>query len=73
MNKLGEMVYNYRMKNKLNQTEFGEKVKIKVSMVSQIESGLKIPSVGTLVDIADVLEVSVDELLGRAEKKGVSE
>lgn len=73
MNKLGEMVYNYRMKNKLSQTEFGEKVKIKVSMVSQIESGLKIPSVGTLVDIADVLEVSVDELLGRAEKKGVSE
>lgn len=70
MNKLGEMIYNYRMKNKLSQTEFGEKVKIKVSMVSQIESGLKIPSVGTLVDIADLLGVSVDELLGREQKGG---
>lgn len=54
-----------RIKKGLSQIELGDKIGVSNRMISQYESGYSTPGVDTLVKIADVLEVTVDYLLGR--------
>ena len=60
-----ENVRQARKREGLSQEEFAERIGVTQQMVSKYESGIKLPSLSTLSDIADVLNCSVDGLLGR--------
>ncbi len=53
-----------RLKNHLTQGELAEKLKIDAMQISRWEKGHKIPRSERLAEIAQVLNVSVDYLLG---------
>lgn len=54
-----------RKNAKLTQTEMAERLGIKQPSYIRYENGTSEPSLETLAKIADILEVSVDFLLGR--------
>jgi transcriptional regulator with XRE-family HTH domain len=54
-----------RREKKLTQEQLGKKVNVTKVSISGYESGNRTPDMETLQKIADVLEVSVDFLLGR--------
>lgn len=49
----------------MTQVELAEKLGVQQSTISHIENNLRDPSVELLVRLADVLEVTVDELIGK--------
>jgi transcriptional regulator with XRE-family HTH domain len=49
----------------LTQTELGTRAGIAAASISHFETGQRLPSLESLVRLADALEVSVDALLGR--------
>jgi transcriptional regulator with XRE-family HTH domain len=61
--KLGKRVGNLRNKAGMSQDELGEKVGVNNKHISNIETGRSKPSMDTLVDIANALNVSADDLL----------
>lgn len=69
MSVLGTNIATQRKACGLDQLELAERVKVSPTMMSLIECGRRDPSVALLADIADVLDISVDKLLGK-EKKG---
>ncbi len=58
-----------RIASGLDQTELAERVQVTSSTISRIENGLKVPSVSLLSAIADALDCSTDELLGRSKNQ----
>lgn len=71
---LGGEIRRYRRKAGLSQAKLAERIDTSVEYVSMLERALRLPSVGTLVDIARALGTSVDGLLGEArDETGVSE
>lgn len=60
---LGKNVRKYRKKAKLTQEALAEKVERSNSHIGQIENGRGIPSLSTTVDIANVLGITVDQLV----------
>lgn len=57
--------YRRRMKN-LSQAEAAKAVNLSVSYYGNIERGVRIPSIDTLVDIANLLETGTDFLLAES-------
>ena len=57
-----------RKKQGLNQAELAEKAGITPAAISQIEKGLRIPTIPVLHSIANVLGVSLDYLTGKTNK-----
>lgn len=53
-----------RLKKNLSQKEVAEKIGVAKSTYSLYESGNREPNVDTIKKIADVLDVSADQLLG---------
>ena len=49
----------------LRQYELAERMGVKHASVSAWESGLAMPSAANLLKLADILDCTVDELLGR--------
>lgn len=60
-----------RRSKRLSQEEVAKAVQISTSFYGNIERGLRIPSIDTLVAIANVLEVGTDFLLGDSVKSAV--
>ena len=60
---LGRRLKSRRRAAKLSQEELAKLVQISVSYYGNIERGRRIPSLDTLVTLANVLEVSMDYLL----------
>lgn len=54
-----------RLKKGLTQTELGKRLGVKQSTFTNWENGKREPNFETLIKLADLLEVSVDLLLGR--------
>lgn len=54
-----------RKSYKLSQSELAERVGTSQRNISYWENGTTQPDIDTLVRLADVFDVSVDELLGR--------
>lgn len=48
-----------------NQKELAEQAEISRAMISRIEKGIKKPSLELTIRLADVLDCSIDELVGR--------
>ena len=61
---VGEQIRKFRKKAGLSQHEFALKSRIDLTSISEIESGLRNPSLKTLHKIALALKVSVKELFG---------
>ena len=61
---LGERLLAYRNRVGLSQEKLAEKIGVTRQTVSKWEKGLSVPDADLLVKLADILEVSVAELLG---------
>lgn len=64
-----DRVKELRRKSGWSQQEFSSKINITQSMVAKYESGKKMPSPTTLVDIAKLFGVSLDYLMGISDEK----
>jgi transcriptional regulator with XRE-family HTH domain len=60
---IGKRIRFARTQHKLTQEKLAEKVDVAPSYISEIERGTSICSVAVLVNIADVLELNIDNLL----------
>lgn len=60
-------IREYRLMQKMTQGELAEKLGGKKSLVSNYENGYSVPDIFTLVALADIFDVSVDELIGRSD------
>lgn len=64
--KIGQQIRKLRKAHGFSQEELAEKVDISVTHMSHIETGNTKLSLPIFLDIAQVLEVSTDELLGES-------
>lgn len=62
---LAENIKKKREEYDIEQQELARRVGVTKSFISQMERGLKTPSVAVLASIADALHCSTDELIGR--------
>ncbi|WP_418790286.1 helix-turn-helix domain-containing protein [Phosphitispora sp. TUW77] len=60
---MGERIRRQRLANKMTQEILAEKANISVSFLGQIERGERKPSLETIINIANSLGVTVDQLL----------
>lgn len=60
--KLGSEIKRLRKKQDLSQEELAERAKLDLTSVSEIESGLRNPSLKTIHKIALALKVSLSDL-----------
>ncbi len=61
--KVGEQIVSLRKSKNLTQAELGERLSISFQAVSKWERGETLPDTAILLDLADALETSVDNLL----------
>jgi transcriptional regulator with XRE-family HTH domain len=61
----GKRLNETRKANCKTAQQVADKLKIKVRTYRMYESGDRQPQIGKLVEIADLLDVSIDYLLGR--------
>ena len=66
--KVGEQIAYLRKSKGLTQGELGERVGVTFQAVSKWERGETLPDTGVLVDLANVLETTVDFILSGGEK-----
>lgn len=71
MEDFGSRLQFLRKQHGLTQDNLAERLMISPQAVSKWENGLTSPDMETLVRLADMFNISLDELLGRAEKKPV--
>ena len=63
---IGEYSLKYRKTHGLNQAEFGQLLGVSAVSVSKWEREICYPDIFLLADLASLLDVSIDEMLGRA-------
>ena len=62
---IGENIKYARTQARLTQTELANKIGVTHAAISYWENGINIPNVADCIKIADVLQISLDELVGR--------
>lgn len=72
---IGNIIKKYRREKDLTQEQLAEYLNVSVSAVSQWESGKTTPDIAMLVSIANLFNITTDELLGRntAKEKDIEE
>lgn len=65
---LNENIKSYRKKNGLSQEDLAEKLNVVRQTVSKWETGLSVPDAEMLIRLAEVLNTSVNSLLGETEE-----
>ncbi len=65
MEKIGTQLKWIRNRKGISQKELAEKLHVRRQTVSSYERGISTPDVYTLIAMADYLDVSMDELIGR--------
>lgn len=65
--KIGENIKFFRKKECLSQEELAEKCKVSRQAVTKWEAGESTPSIEKLITLAEIYDVSIDELVGKAE------
>ena len=63
---LNERIRELRKKSGYSQQQMARKLHLTQGAISQWENGLTVPAADQLSALADVFEITVDELLGRA-------
>jgi transcriptional regulator with XRE-family HTH domain len=66
---IGKQISRYRKEKHITQEQLGEAVGVTNRTVSKWESGVSLPGVDLIPQIASVLEVSIDQLFGREAKE----
>jgi len=66
---LGLKIKSTRKQKGLSQEQLAELVGYRVGTISKYEQGYRIPSIGTLRKIADVLECDLTEIAGKTEEE----
>lgn len=69
----GKQLQRYRERAGYSQEALAEQIECSTIFISYIERGEKSPSLNTLVKLANVLNISVDILLGKELKNYTSE
>ena len=67
MKRFGMNVKRQRIAQRLTLKELSSTSRVSLSMLSEIERGTKVPTIEVACKIADALEVSILDLLGRSE------
>lgn len=62
---LSENIKFYRKSLKLTQEQLASLLNGKKSLISNYENGYSTPDIFTLIKLADIFQVSLDELVGR--------
>lgn len=65
LDRIGERLREERTKKGLSQRELARRLGLSASLISQLESGMSKPSVGTLYAIVTELDVSLDQVIRR--------
>ncbi len=65
---LSTNVKRLRENKDLTQAELAKYVEVTPTMVNCIESGVKVPSLAVAVKMAEVLNCSLDDLVGRTSR-----
>ena len=63
--KLNIRIKDIRISNKITQQQLADKINVNRTTLSSYESGRRIPSIDVLWKIADVFDISIDNLVGR--------
>lgn len=63
-NRLGEQIKEYRQKNSISQRELAEQLFVSDKTISRWELGKGLPDIDLLPKIAEVLGITIDELVG---------
>lgn len=67
----GQRFTRLRKEKEFTQDDIALKVNISPQAVSKWENDISMPDISILTELADILEISVDELLGRSSQKTV--
>ena len=62
---LGENIKFYRKSSGLTQEALGKLLNGRKSLISNYETGYSTPDIFTLIKLADIFDISLDELVGR--------
>lgn len=73
MKKIGDFLKSLRKSKGLTQTELADMLNVSNKTISKWENGLGIPEMSTLLLLADIYEVSVDDILRGSKKMPKSE
>ena len=68
MKSIGETIASLRKKNGMTQNELAEKMNVTDKTVSKWERDISCPDINTISKLADILNVSVEELLSAKQK-----
>ena len=60
---MGDRIKETRKKHHLTQEQLAEKIDVSLEYISQIERGLKMPSMPLFIKLVETLDVSADYLL----------
>lgn len=63
--KLSDNIKFYRKAMQLTQEQLANLLNGKKSLISNYENGYSTPDIYTLVKLADIFQISLDELVGR--------
>ena len=66
--KIGKQIATLRKAKSITQSELGDRVNVSFQAVSKWERGEALPDVGILIELANVLETSVDNILTGGQK-----
>ena len=60
----GNVLKTLRLRNNMTQAQLSQKLDLTKSVISAYETGLRLPSYDVLIHIAQIFNVSTDDLLG---------
>ena len=63
--KIGARIKYFRELNNISQSDLAHSIGIDRTTLSHYESGFRLPNIFVLWKIADVMGISIDELVGR--------
>lgn len=66
--KLSEQIKKYRKDNNMTQTDFANKLYVSKQAISKWENDLGLPDVSLYPVLSEILNVSIDELMGKKKK-----
>jgi len=65
MNNFSQSLKNHRTLNGLTQKQMADKLEMTPNAYQKYELNTREPNLDTLIQIADILKISLDELVGR--------
>jgi transcriptional regulator with XRE-family HTH domain len=66
---IGKRIRDLRMAMKLTQSQFAELVGLSEDSIGKVERGISVPTIETLMKMAEGLKVTLAELLGEPQQK----